>query len=294
MATVDVIINPAAGRGQGRKLREPILARIREFGHEARCHETEGVGDGVRLANEVVEAGARTLVVCGGDGTLFEVINGCMQMGGPLPDLVLVPLGRGNDFAKSLGVPRNWRDACDRVELGFRQPVDVGQCNDIFFINGMGVGLDAEVAGFAARNRWLKGDLVYVLGLLRSLIKRPGVSLLVKHDEGYYKQEMTLVGVANGNWLGGRFRLAPHAEIDDGRLDLVVTPRLGRWEILRYAPRVISDQVATIRGYELKRTRRLIIISEQPVPVQADGEVIYSGATHLEISVLPGAVHFLC
>lgn len=289
-----MILNPSAGGGLGGRLQPEIQGHLETLGYSIRCHRTQVPGDGSRLAEELGRQGARQLLVCGGDGSLFEVVNGCLRLEEPRPRLAVVPLGRGNDFAKSLGVPMDWRDACDRVALGTSRRVDAGQCNDFFFINGLGLGLDARVAVFAQRYRRLPGDSVYVLGLLRALLHRPGVRIQIEDDCGFLDQEMTLVGVANGHFLGGRFQLAPEAAIDDGLLDLVVIPRLNRRQILRYAPRVAQGRADQIPGYAVRRVRQLRVRLAEPHPVQADGEVVYRGARELQLSVLPGALEFIC
>lgn len=294
MAGIELILNPSAGGGNAGRLVQEIETHFRAIGYEARCHATSVPGEAARLAEELGRAGARRIAVCGGDGTLFEVVNGCLRLEGTRPTLAVIPLGRGNDFAKSLGLPMDWRDACDRLELGTTRRVDAGQCNDFFFINGLGMGLDARVAAFAQRHRRLPGNSVYVLGLLTALLHRPGIRLRLEDDTGPLDQEMTLVGVANGHFLGGRFQLAPDAAIDDGLLDLVVTPRLSRRQILHYAPRVARGQVADIPGYQVRRTRDLRISLATPHPVQADGELVYRGARELQVSVLPEALEFFC
>jgi diacylglycerol kinase (ATP) len=246
------------------------------------------------MAREISESGSRVLIGAGGDGTLFEAVNGCMQSGGPMPNLALIPVGSGNEFAKSLGIPESWEDASDRIELGAKRKVDVGQCNDVYFINSLGVGLDARVADFASRYRWLKGKSVYIAGLLRALVHQPRMALNVSFDGGHVEQEMTLLALANGGYLGGRFQLVPDANIEDGRLDLVITPRLSRREIISLAPLVVEGRHLDHPGFARHLTRRATVNSKEALVVQADGEIIYRRANRLEIGVIPGALTFIC
>ncbi|MEA5445217.1 diacylglycerol kinase family protein [Gammaproteobacteria bacterium AB-CW1] len=292
MSLVDIILNPAAGGGRAGKFRDSIDTHLRSLDFEPRWHLTESPGHGIELAREVVESGSRLLATAGGDGTLFEVINGCLQSEGPLPDLALIPVGRGNDFAKSLGLPREWADACDRLMLGTKRRVDMGQCNDIFFANTLGIGLDADIADIASRRRWLPGDTAYVAALAQSLLRKRRPRVSVRHDGGNLEQEVTLMVIANGCYEGGRFNLAPHANIEDGQLDLIITPSLSRRQIMALAPLVTEGRVEEIEGYQRFLTRRASIHLDAPCRVHADGEVIYRQARRLEIGVLPGALTF--
>jgi diacylglycerol kinase (ATP) len=294
MDKVDVLLNPSAGGGAAGRLEPALKAHLSSLGLKAEIHRTEGPGDGLTLARELTEQGCRTLVVAGGDGSLFEAINGCMQADGQMPELALVPLGTGNDFAKSLGIPLDWPDACDRLVLGTRRRVDLGQCNDIFFINSLGVGLDAQIADIARKRRWMPGDTAYVAALAQSLLfpKLPRVT--VSHDGGREELDVTLMVVANGSYEGGRFQLAPDADIEDGKLNLVVAPRLSRREIIRLFPKVTSGDVAAIPGYQHWLTRRASVLLPSPTRVHADGEIIYRQAKRLEVGIIPGAVCFLC
>lgn len=294
MNKLDIVLNPSAGGGKAGRLEADLKAHFANLGMAVDIHRTAGPGDGVSLARELTEQGCRTMAVAGGDGSLFEAINGCMQADGHTPELALIPLGTGNDFAKSLGIPLHWPDACDRLILGTRRRVDLGQCNDIFFINSLGVGLNAQIADIARKRRWLPGDTAYVAALGQSLLVRKRPRLTVTHDGGREEQEVTLMVIANGNCEGGRFQLAPEADIEDGKLDLILTPRLSRREIIRLFPKVTKGEVKDIPGYKRWLTRRASVLLPDPTCVHADGEIIYRQARRLEVGIIPGAISFLC
>lgn len=293
MESVDIILNPAAGAGRAGRLAPRILEHLKGVGLEATIHRTEGPGHGVSLARDLTEAGSRTIAIAGGDGTLFEVVNGCMQSSGPLPDLAIIPVGTGNDFAKSLGLPSDWADASDRIMLGTRRRIDIGQCNDIFFANSLGIGLDADVADLAERRRWIPGNGAYLAALLQSLMRGRKTHVRVSHDSGQLDQDVTLMIFANGCYEGGRFNLAPLADLADGKLDLIVTPGLTRRQIIGFAPRATEGDVDGIPGYQRILVRRASVLLSAPVTVHADGEIIYRNARRLEMGVLPGALRFL-
>jgi len=293
VSKIDVLFNPGAAGGRASRLQSAVDDHLKTLGLDPTIHQTAGPGQGVNLALELIDKGCRTLVVAGGDGTLFEAINGCMQSEGPLPDLALIPLGSGNDFAKSLGIPLDWKDACDRILLGTKRRVDIGQCNDIFFCNSLGIGFDADVADIARRRKWLPGNFAYLAALAQALIRLRHPKLTISFDGGHVEQEVTLMIVANGSYEGGRFQFAPDADIEDGKLDLVITPKLSRREIIRLAPLVSAGEVREIDGYKQWQTRHASIHISEPSCIHADGEIIYRQARRLEIGVIPGAISFL-
>lgn len=290
-----LIVNPHAGKDYAGRLADKIEARLAELGMSLVTRHTRGPGDATQLAADAVEDGCDGLIIAGGDGTLFEVLNGCLRGAGPTPGLAMIPLGTGNDFAKMLGLPLDWADACDRLYLGTRQRVDIGQCNDIFFANGIGIGLDAQVADEANRVKWLRGESVYMKALLKTvLFKFRTPMVTIEHDRGRLEQEITLIAAANGACYGGAFHIAPGALIDDGRLDLVVADRFSRRQVLKLVPKVLDAAHLDLDGVRHTLTRRVTVSSESPLMVHGDGEILYRNARRLEIGILPEAVEFIC
>jgi diacylglycerol kinase family enzyme len=173
-----IIVNPAAGGGRGRRLLPVVreLARARDASVEVVC--TERPGHAVRLAQQATESGCGPIIAVGGDGTLHEVANGILHSGRRVP-LVAVPAGTGNDFVRSLKLPRQARDALALAWDGAPQAIDVGACGDRFFLNAAGVGFDARVARAASSMpralRW--GTLPYVAAVLRELVQRRPVEV---------------------------------------------------------------------------------------------------------------------
>lgn len=289
---IPLVVNPVAGRGAGRALAERIVAELDRAGLEvepvftAAPHHAEELVRGVAASHERV-------LVAGGDGTVCEAVNGAMDAP-RRPRLGIIPIGTGNDFAKMLGPDRNWRAACRRIACAAGSQVDVGRCNGRYFANGIGIGFDAQVAIEARRVRYLRGNAVYFLALARTLLLRYATpQVTVSHDGGVLRQSITLVAAANGRWYGGAFCMAPDADIRDGRLELVVARGLGRAGILRLVPKVLRGTHIHDQAVRVFRTRRASVISDIPLPVHADGEILAGDATRLDIEILPRALTVL-
>jgi len=205
-----------------------------------------------------------------------------------------VAVGTGNDFIKAAGLPRDWRAACKRIVSGSVRRVDVGRCNEHYFANGIGAGLDAEVARASRSIRHLRGNLVYGAELAKMLVRgvrTPRVT--IEDDSGRIEGAVTLVAVANGPWYGGAFHIAPGATIDDGWLDVVVAAAVDRLGVLRFTPRVLAGTHLTLPIVRHHRARRVTITCEQGLCVHADGEILYDAAQRLEIEILPQALSLL-
>lgn len=304
-----LLVNPTAGRGTGRTLAESVKASLEEAGVRCGLHYTRAAREAIEIVRSLAETHDRILVA-GGDGTWLEAVNGALTAA-RRPALGLIPVGTGNDFAKMLGYGNDWHAACQRIGRGRLRRIDIGRCrfgdspepaasrgHDVdsafYFANGAGIGFDAEVSREAQRIRYLRGNAVYLLALVRTLMLRYATPhVTIEHDEGRLQQTITLVAAANGQCYGGAFRIAPEAAIDDGLLDLVCATGMGRLRILGFLPRILRGKHLESPLVSTFKTRRVAIRSEVPLPLHLDGEVMTNEATHLEIEILPGALQVL-
>ncbi|MDH4192394.1 MAG: diacylglycerol kinase family lipid kinase [Betaproteobacteria bacterium] len=291
MRRIELIINPQAGRGSAARLAPEVVAQLRAYGIQCATRYTRAPKEATTLVVEALRGGAECVAIAGGDGTLNEAVNGYLGNARDTQALACIPIGSGNDFAKMLGVGGDWRRACEAIAAGRYRRVDAGICNGHYFANGIGAGFDAQVALEAKSVRWLRGNAIYAAALARTLMLRhttPPARLT--HDGGVMEGRVTLVAAANGSCYGGAFRMAPEADIADGLLDLVVADALSRLGILALVPHVLRGTHVGRRGVTVLRTRRLMMQTETPLVVHADGEIIDGAATRLEIEVLPGAL----
>ncbi|MGE5624953.1 MAG: diacylglycerol/lipid kinase family protein [Bacillota bacterium] len=282
-----LVVNPEAGRGLGREMGPAIARYLQELGLPAHVHNSTGPGDVRRKVRAALATRPPVLVVAGGDGTVHEAVNGWMDAGGGAP-LAVVPVGTGNDFAKMLSMSLDWREACWRAVRRDTRRVDVARCNDYHFANSLGIGFDAQVALEANGIQWLRGNAVYGLALAKILLlhhSRPRIR--VSHDGEQLDTDITLLTINNGRVEGGAFVMAPEAEIDDGLLDVVLAKGMGRLGILQLLPQVLKGQHMAHPKVVQFRTARLTVESETPLHIHADGELTYTGATRLDIEVLP-------
>ncbi len=291
-----LIVNPRAGKGRGRRYARRLRRYLESSGLRFRAVFSRARGDVEAQAFAACRAGCRQVVVVGGDGTVHEAVNGILRADTGSA-LGLIPLGTGNDFAKAVGLPLDWRQSCDRVVQQIRtgpRRIDAARCNDFFFANGIGVGLDARVTQASEKLKWLPGSLSYVAALAKVMIDGiPRTVARITHDGVRLQQDVSLISVCNGQYIGGVFFIAPAAVNDDGLLQMVVARGVNRRQVIRLAPRVMKGTHTDAPEAGFIDGRRFTIELEDPMPVEADGEVRYTDARRLEIEILAGALPVL-
>jgi diacylglycerol kinase (ATP) len=286
------LANPAAGNGRGRRTGARAVALLERCGLELETVFSQSAEHLEELAAAEARRGATRIIAIGGDGTFSAVARGLLDVPGARTMLGIVPLGTGNDFVKSTGLPRDWRAACRALAAGCTpRDIDAARVNGRWFINAVGMGFDAAVARATLRYKWLPGPLGYAAGLLAALAAGAGRPICsIRWDGGADRRAVTLVAACNGQYVGGLFRLAPGATLDDGRLDLVWADALSRRQVLRHAPRVMRGTHERLAVTHRAQAVTVEINSDTPMPVQADGELIGDDLRRLTIELVPGAL----
>ena len=278
---ITVVVNPAAGNGRGQRefarLR-PLL--LREGVTDIRV--TERSGDEARLTAAALDAGTDAIIALGGDGTWSRVAAVLGAARSPVP-LALLAAGRGNDFAKTLGLPvRDLPRTLALLRAGASRPCDLGRVDGQLFLNVAGFGFDAHVLERAMRAGG--GALAYVGVALREL--RAYRAMRVAVDDGEMCPVLMLA-LANGRHFGGAFAIAPGAAIDDGLLDFVHIgdmPTLARVPLLAGAVRGTHMQH---RAVTHQAVREAVLRFEAPPVFEADGELHQATGAEVQVTVVP-------
>jgi YegS/Rv2252/BmrU family lipid kinase len=302
-----VILNPWAGRGAAGQRRPDLEAALREQGVDFTLLTTHARGGATELTYQAIGQGYECVVAVGGDGTINEVVNGIIgsrEAGGHGAALAIVPLGTGSDFVKALNTvePNDVWGAARRIAAGQVRSVDAGmvtveagaQTIRRAFVNGLGMGIDAQVAVESNNLPNLRGFAVYLVAVMRALATYKAHVMSVKFDDYEVRRRLLFASVANGQVQGGGFRMTPDAIINDGLLDLCIVDKMRLDEIVRHFTRLIEGTHTTLRQVTMGRARHIEVSSNGPIPVATDGEVIATDARHVVVDVLPGAVQLVC
>jgi diacylglycerol kinase (ATP) len=271
-----VIVNPIAGAGRAGRLLGWIEERLRRR-PEARLVVTKAAGEAHRTAADAGGTHDRIIAV-GGDGTVQEVVNGLLDGGVARAGLGIVPVGSGNDLARSLGLPREagraWTIAIGRGEV----PTDVararsGDGRQRWFASAGGIGFDAQVAAaMATRSGWQRGRAGYLLTTLAELKRFRNRSVRITLDDEVIEREVLFVAITNGSYYGGGMKISPSASVHDGLLDLCIVGNVSRLTVIQQLPHLYRGTHTRHPAVETRRGRRVEVEGDAETLVHLDGE----------------------
>ncbi len=275
------IVNPEAGQGKGRAMdfiKPEIERAAKKYGFEYEILPTAKKGDGIEFTKKICEKGEPCRIYgCGGDGTLYEVVNGAY--GYKNVEVAVVPLGSGNDFVRYFGTKEDFLKLDNQIE-GTVVDLDLIKCGDEIAINQCSMGMDAEVCAMQGKIKkfpLVTGEGAYYLGCLYAIIKKFNNRFTVTYDDGeVVTKDALFCFIGNASYYGGGFRAAPLALPDDGLLDFVlVESSCGRLKLTTLLNKYKRGEHLDWDITSFKRGKKLIIHSDTPAAVNVDGECQY-------------------
>jgi YegS/Rv2252/BmrU family lipid kinase len=265
-----LIANPVAGGGRGRRALRAACAELDRRGADY-CALTTTSGPHAReLAREVAVAGSETVVAVGGDGHVGSIAGVVRETETPLG---VVPAGRGNDLARVLGIPTDPAEAAALALEGEPRPIDVGEVDGAPFLGIASLGFDSDANRIANESRF-KGNAVYLYAALRALASWRPASFEVTIDGERHAFTGYTVAVANSKAYGGGMLLVPHAELADGRLDVLLVHRASKLRFLAMMPRVYRGTHVDAAHAEFLAGETVEVRADRPFAVYADGDRI--------------------
>lgn len=290
MPDFSFIINPAAGQGSASRMHEFLERILKRRGISHDTHITEGPGDATVAARATA---ARVVVAVGGDGTVNEVANGLV---GTKKHLGVIPAGSGNDFIKSVGIPKTPGGALESLLTGEPRAIDVAtiSCsggerngNERYFVNGVGIGFDAAVAVRTKQIRYLTGVPLYLAAVFQVMGRFRSPEFEITTDHGEIAGRRLLIAIGNGSCAGGGFYLTPDAVVDDGQLDVCLIDDIPVRTILRLLPTVLWGGHKKAKEAKFLRSKEIHVRSADKFYVHADGEIVGNNVTTVKVKVVP-------
>lgn len=266
---VKFLQNPKAGF-----IHSPIVIRriieraIVDAPFEYDFQSTKHKGHATEIARQAVEDGYDAVVVIGGDGTMNETACGLLHSNVAMG---LIPMGSGNGLARGLDIPISIRRAARLLIEGQIKTIDAGKIEDRYFFVVTGLGFDALI-GKLFDDLSLRGPLPYfTIGFREYIYFRPEVFIL-RFDGKQVASPALLVTIANTKQWGNGAIIAPHAEPDDGLLDICVIHHVGFLTALYHLPKLFTGKIDTVRHYDRYQSDTIEIVREKPGPFHVDGE----------------------
>lgn len=288
MRSLCLIVNPHAGGGRTAKALPEVEDALRGHGLPHRVEHTRSIDHATELGREAVARG-EVAVSFGGDGLVGAVAHAVRGTDGVLG---VLPGGRGNDFARKLGIPLEPVAAAHVLATGTARTVDVAEVDDRTFLGIASYGFDSAVQDRANATTRVRGQAVYLYAALRELVSWKAVGLrYTVAPEGERRFAGYAVAACNSGVFGGGMALAPDASLEDGLLDLVLVADTSKPSYLRGLTRVFSGRHLADRHVSLLRTAEVRVDADRPFRIYADGDPI--GVTPATIRAVPAALDVL-
>lgn len=281
---ISLIVNPSSGGGRAGAALDAVRRALDRHGLSHHVETTRSLEHARELALQAAGNG-ETAVALGGDGLVGAVAGALSGTSGVLG---VLPGGRGNDFARVLGVPLEPIAACDVLAHGIVRDLDLGQAGGRPFIGIASCGFDSEANRIANQTRLVRGNLVYTYGGLRALLGWKPARFQLRLDGVAHSMTGYTVAVANSAAYGGGMLLAPEASLQDGLFDVVLIADEPRWKFLRQLPKVFKGEHVGLPAVRILRARQVEIEADRPFTMYADGDPI--AELPVTVTVLPGAV----
>ena len=281
-----LIVNPEAGSRSTMKALPEIERIMRERKAEYEFHFTKEKGHATELVKEV-GADFDVVVSVGGDGTINEILNGMPDLNKPMG---IIPIGTGNDFARSCSIKIGDLESAVDVLLGHDvKKIDVGEVNGRRFINVMGLGFEGRANDIGKMLPFLHGTPKYIIAIGGTYLTYRRMQLRVKMNDMVLDEKVFLISIGNGWNVGGGLQLTPKAILDDGLFNVGYLQNITRFRILQVFAKLYDGTIDTVPEFKMFQTKELTIESDRPIPAHIDGESFDPVQKSFKVRLIPKA-----
>lgn len=295
-----LILNPAAGKGKGKKSFEYLRSRLEEHFGSLDARVSEYPGHITKIGKEAIRGGYNRIISIGGDGTPFELINGMYSEGIPQQEIQLgmLPAGTGNSFLRDFDdvSQETW---LNHIISGKTRQVDIAEFSyfnagkkvQCYFHNILGIGLIADVLKLTNEKLKFLGSMGYSLAVLIRLFRGMKNLIKVRIDGKEFQLMNSALVINNSKFTGGEMKIAPMADTADGNVDMVVFNQVNRRDILSIFSKVFKGTHTSHPKVDIFSGAEIEIDGQPQLRIMADGELL--GETPLKLKVLPGQLTIL-
>ncbi|MBD2080405.1 YegS/Rv2252/BmrU family lipid kinase [Leptolyngbya sp. FACHB-17] len=286
-----LIVNPTSGPVENPELLTDLAEALQTQGIQAEVCTTTPDEDGEGLAADAAKAGAKLVIVAGGDGTIEAVARGLAHT---QTMLGIIPLGTRNNIAASLNIPTDLTQAIQTLAEGEHGRFDMGKANNYYFMEVVGVGLEASLfpCGDEVKEGIKKNYLVALKSIfsgVKTFVQFRPHRLVLRFDGRRMRRLRTLqVNICNSPRYGVEFALAPEAKMNDGKLDVIYIDNPSKWDHLRHFFTAMRGDRLPHERLNTYRASKIEVRSYPPLDVHADGECL--GTTPVTVEVIPRAL----
>jgi YegS/Rv2252/BmrU family lipid kinase len=299
-----IIVNPAAGNGEGLRQWQVIQKLLKEYAIQFNHAITKNRGHASILAEEAIKNGYRKIAGVGGDGTNHEIVNGILNQTIVASQKIvytLLPVGTGNDWIRSHGISRNLDQAVRNLLEGVQYYQDAGlieyeyegKRNTRYFANVAGLAFDAYVVVQSDQQAGIwSGKLFYLFHVLKNLLSYRVKKSLVIFDHVRKSGYFYTINIGLCRFSGGGMQIVPHAKGNDGLFGLTLAHKMSKLRVVLNTHLFYNGKIGKHPKVELFHAKRIEIkTTSTPILLEADGEFL--GQTPAQFSILPKALNIL-
>ena len=292
MKKARLIYNPMAGKGKLQAQLPQLLHRLNEGGYDASAYATKGPGDATEEASRAVDEGYDLIIGAGGDGTISEVINGIAPKP-KRPKFAIIPAGTTNDFARSLGIPKNYLKAVEIIVDGYEIPIDIGKTDDRYFAYLAGGGRITDLSHeTSSKLKRVIGRAAYYLQAIKMLPAiRKKQLVRIEYDDNVFEGDVLLFFIANTSSIAGFEKLTPDAIINDGKFDLLIAKKLTIANFIRLVLLAFRGKHLNSKQLIYTKASSIKVETQTDMNINLDGE--NGGKFPCEFVNLPQHIHMI-
>ncbi len=267
--------------------------------------ETRTKHDAIGLASKAVDKYYDVLIAAGGDGTLNQVLNGVLRGrdgNSKLPLITVLPIGSGNDFARTLKITTNVNLLMDKLTATKYVNMDIGKIHFqseegkeelSYFINVADAGMGPEVVSrMTNSDRAFGSGVAYYMAILSTFFSYKAIEVKVKTPEWQWKNKLRTVAIGNGKFYGHGLCIAPDAKPDDGIFSSFICGDVSVLEFIWYSGDLKNSNKIAHSKVEYSSAKHIELTAKTPCRIEADGELL--GFLPATIDILPARIKFLC
>lgn len=295
MRSFTALVNPVSGGGSAALRWAPLAARLQEAGAGVTVVLTRSREHAVQAAHDAARSGD-VVVAVGGDGLVRDVATGVVAagseaVGGEGPTMAIVPAGRGNDLALTLGLPSDHAALADLLLHGAPRSIDVLDVDGTIVPGNVYAGLDAVATTIINNNRRIPAKLLYRIAPVIALLRWKPAVFTLETDSGQLQQAAHMVVLANSGRYGHGLHIVPSAVLDDGAIHAMVIGAVPRYQVAAFMSEAKHGKHAERPEVQTVRSTRVLLSADRPVPVCADGDDL--GMLPVTVTLRAGALRML-
>ena len=291
-----VIVNPSSGREKAEQHAEDVVKILEKKYDKVTVRKTEGAGDAKKFASEAAEEGYDLVVAMGGDGTVNEAVNG-LAPHDKRPNFGIVPMGTVNDLARVLGISLDPEEAVRVFEEEHLQSIDIGRIGDRYFNNALSLGdISESIYQVTPEEKSKLGPLAYLVAGAKKMMEQKNIRIKLTYDGKSMDVELAAIVIVLTGSIIGIQDVIPTADLEDGKLHVVLIHELNFVEGMKLLPKVFSGEVTESENVTYIVTDKISIesLTDENYTSDIDGEegpklpfTVEALKSHIQILVPP-------